>query len=215
MATDPVNPEPVHIALFAKAPVAGQAKTRLIPALGATGAARLHRQLVRQAVRIACAAGLGPVSLWCAPGIGHRFFRALATTAGLPLQAQQGDDLGARMAHAFATLTPHGPVLLIGSDCPMLTPALLHDCAAALRHGDDAVFLPAEDGGYALVGLRQPQPALFGAIPWGSDTVMAHTRARLNGHGLRWSEPATVWDVDRPDDLPRLSALELALRCTL
>ncbi|WP_230411935.1 TIGR04282 family arsenosugar biosynthesis glycosyltransferase [Denitromonas iodatirespirans] len=207
-----MNPEPIQIALFAKAPVAGQAKTRLIPTLGPAGAARLHRQLVRQAVRTACAADLGPVSLWCAPGIGHRFFRALAATAALPLHPQHGDDLGARMAHAFATLTPQGLVLLIGSDCPMLTPTLLHDCAAALRHGDDAVFLPAEDGGYALVGLRQPQPALFAAIPWGSDTVMAHTRERLHLHGLRWSEPATVWDVDRPDDLARLHDLDLQAR---
>ncbi|TVO59805.1 glycosyltransferase [Denitromonas halophila] len=200
----PASPEPAHIAIFAKAPVAGTAKTRLIPALGAAGAARLHRQLVRHAVATAHTARLGPVSLWCAPDIAHRFFRALAVTTGVPLHVQHGEHLGERMHHALSTLTATAPTLLIGTDCPMLDATMLQDCANALRHGDDAVFLPAEDGGYALVGLRQPQPDVFRDIDWGSGAVMAQTRDRLREGGLHWSEPATVWDVDRPQDLARL-----------
>ena len=204
MAMPPVNPEPVHIAIFAKAPIAGTAKTRLIPALGAAGAARLHRQLVRHAVTTAHTAMMGPVSLWCAPDTTHRFFRALTATTGIALHAQHGEHLGERMHHALSALTATGPTLLIGTDCPMLTPTVLQDCATALQRGHDAVFLPAEDGGYALVGLRAPQPAVFRNIDWGSDAVMAQTRERLRECGLRWAEPATVWDVDRPQDLLRL-----------
>ncbi|KAA3649461.1 MAG: glycosyltransferase [Proteobacteria bacterium] len=210
MATPPVNPDPINIAVFAKAPVAGTAKTRLIPALGAAGAARLHRQLVRHALRTAHAAALGPVSLWCAPDTRHRFFRALAATGDIALHTQHGGDLGQRMHHALTTLTTSAPTLLIGTDCPMLDRALFQACAAALRQGNDAVFLPAEDGGYALVGLRQPQPGLFHDIAWGSGTVMADTRARLRQRGLRWAEPGEVWDVDRPEDLPRLRQTALA-----
>ncbi|WP_260851515.1 TIGR04282 family arsenosugar biosynthesis glycosyltransferase [Denitromonas ohlonensis] len=204
MAMRPASPESVHIAVFAKAPIAGTAKTRLIPALGPAGAARLHRQLVRHAVATAHTARLGPVSLWCAPDATHRFFRALAATTGIPLHVQHGAHLGERMHHALRALTTTAPTLLIGTDCPMLDAGMLQACASALQRGDDAVFLPAEDGGYALVGLRQPQPDVFRDIDWGSGAVMAQTRDRLRECALRWAEPATVWDVDRPQDLDRL-----------
>ncbi|MCB1959150.1 MAG: TIGR04282 family arsenosugar biosynthesis glycosyltransferase, partial [Rhodocyclaceae bacterium] len=190
---------------FAKAPVAGTAKTRLIPALGPAGAARLHRQLVRHTLRTAQAADLGPVSLWCAPDITHRFFRALAATTNIALHTQRGEDLGVRMYHALATLTVAAPTLLIGTDCPVLTPALLRRCASALRD-HDAVFLPAEDGGYALVGMRAAHPGVFDGVHWGSASVMRQTRARLAHAALSWAEPATVWDIDRPADLARWQA---------
>ncbi len=78
----------------------------------------------------------------------------------------------------------------------------------ALKEGNDAVIFPAEDGGYVLIGLRQPQASLFTAIDWGSGQVMAQTRERLIELGLRWAEPVTLWDVDRPADLTRLSSLQ-------
>ncbi|MBL8450164.1 MAG: DUF2064 domain-containing protein [Dechloromonas sp.] len=87
----------------------------------------------------------------------------------------------------------------------------LCSCADALRSGQDAVFLPAEDGGYVLVGLRRPQPRLFADIEWGTERVMAQTRDRLRELGLLWSEPRTLWDVDRPEDLDRLRAMGLAM----
>lgn len=196
----------VHLAVFARAPLPGQAKTRLIPALGAAGAARLHRRLVLQVLATAQAAALGPVTLWCAPDAGQRFFRALARR-GVSCRTQLAGDLGARMRAALQATLP-APTLLIGSDCPALEPAHLHAAADCLRRGDDAVFLPAEDGGYVLVGLAGEAPAaLFENMPWGGDQVMAETRARLLAAGLRWSEPARLWDVDRPEDLVRLAAL--------
>lgn len=212
MAIPPNRTEAVGIAVFARAPRAGAAKTRLIPALGAAGAARLQRRLTLRTLATALGAGLGPVTLWVAPDDRHRFFRSLRRR-GLPLRCQSGADLGARMAAAFTA--EQGPVLLIGTDCPALAPEDLRACADALRSGNDAVFLPAEDGGYVLVGLRRPQPRLFEQVDWSTDQVMAQTRERLRETGLSWSEPRTLWDVDRPEDLQRLQALDSGLyRCS-
>lgn len=199
----------VQVAVFAKAPIPGQCKTRLIPRLGPAGAAALQARLVERTLRTALAAGLGPVSLWCAPDRRHPFFAELAALLGIALHDQRGQDLGDRMLDAFARLTPAGPVLLVGTDCPVLDPGLLAEGARRLCGPADAVFLPAEDGGYALVGLRAPVPELFAQMPWGSDRVMAETRVRAARLGLALAEPATVWDLDRPEDYERARALGL------
>ena len=208
MGTGRVNPDPPHIAVFAKAPVPGAVKTRLVPAIGARRAARLHRRLVQRAVSVACAAAAGRVTLWCAPDASHRFFNALTRRHAIELAAQRGEDLGARMLHAFGHHAPHGALLLIGSDCPALTPSHLHAAAAALDAGNDAVFIPAEDGGYVLAGMRRPVEAVFTGIDWGTAHVMAQTRAALAASAVRWAELPALWDVDRPDDLARLNDLE-------
>lgn len=191
------------IAILARAPVAGQCKTRLIPVLGADGAADLHRRMMARTVDHALAAGIGPVTLWCTPDTTHAAFSAHRERVAL--RAQTGGDLGARMLAAFEA-ERGTPLLLIGTDCPVLTVDHLRTCAAALHAGNDAVFLPTEDGGYCLVGLREPRPALFDAMPWSTDRVMPETRRRLVRTGLRWQEPALLWDVDTPDDLTRLRA---------
>lgn len=193
------------MAVFAKAPQAGAVKTRLIPALGAAGAARLARGFALDAVRLAAHFASQQVTLWCAPDAQHRFFRALHARFGVAVRKQIGADLGARMAHAFSNQPT--PLLLIGTDCPALCMEHLMAATVALRDGNDAVFIPAEDGGYVLVGLRRPQPRLFEDIAWGSEHVMAQTRERLREIGLRWSEPLTLWDVDEPADLRRLARL--------
>ncbi|MEO8752243.1 MAG: TIGR04282 family arsenosugar biosynthesis glycosyltransferase [Casimicrobiaceae bacterium] len=197
----------MNIAVFAKAPEPGIAKTRLIPALGALGAARLHRRLTRRAVLTAQQAHLGSVTVWCAPSPRHRFFRALQNAGGVDCRAQLAGDLGQRMLHAFRSQCGAGPLLLIGTDCPALRPQDLRVAAQALRDGDEAVFLPAEDGGYVLIGSRRPLPSLFEGIAWGTGSVMAETRGRLRAAGITWREPTTLWDVDRPEDLLRLAAL--------
>ncbi len=197
----------VQVAVLAKAPLAGFAKTRLIPALGAPGAARLQRRLTRGAVRCALDARVGSVTLWCAPHTQLRFFRAVHKTTGVQCVAQPSGDLGERMHTAFRLHCAQGPLLLIGTDCPVLCPVHLRKAAQALIDGDDAVFYPAEDGGYVLVGLRRPQPALFDAMTWSTADVMSRTRARAREQGLQVREFETLWDVDVPDDLSRLDAL--------
>lgn len=193
----------MRVAVFAKAPVAGAVKTRLVPVLGETGAAALHSGLVRHALATARQAG-SAVELWCAPDESHPFFARCATEFGAELHRQQGADLGARMRHAFErAFAARSRLVLIGSDCPALTAAHLADAHAALDD-HDAAIAPAEDGGYVLIALARPQPALFEDIDWGSAAVMGQTRARIAASRVRWKELPTLWDVDRPADYERL-----------
>lgn len=193
------------VAVFARAPVPGAVKTRLIPRLGAEGACALHRRLVDAALTMATGAGVGAVELWCAPGTDDPFFAQCAELHGVRLMTQSEGDIGARMhAAAAAVLQRAAAMILIGSDCPAMTAVDLRESAAALADGFDAVFLPVEDGGYTLVALTRPQPALFSGIDWSTARVMPQTREHLRALRLRWHELAPRWDLDRPEDLDRL-----------
>jgi rSAM/selenodomain-associated transferase 1 len=199
--------EPVAIAVLAKAPLPGFAKTRLIPALGAGGAALLQARLVQRAVASACAALVGPVTLWATPDESDPLFQAIGAHFGVALARQGDGDLGARMLAAIAAANTSA--LVIGTDCPALTSNHLRAAAGILRGAADAVIIPTEDGGYALIGMRAPAPALFSDMRWSSPGVMAETRRRLRELGLTWQEPATLWDVDLPEDLERLREVGL------
>ncbi|HPG03651.1 MAG: TIGR04282 family arsenosugar biosynthesis glycosyltransferase [Hyphomicrobiales bacterium] len=192
----------VSIALMARAPEPGRAKTRLIPSLGATGAARLHAAMTRHALSSIARCGLG-ATIWCEPGTDHPFFAECARDFGAILRGQSQGDLGARMHAIFACAD--GPLLLMGSDCPSVDVAMLRSCAEKLARAD-AVFLPTADGGYGLIGLQRPIPEIFLDMPWGTDAVMTTTRERLSRLRVDWVEPAQIWDVDTPDDLARLAA---------
>lgn len=196
------------IAVLAKAPIAGKANTRLIPLLGEVGAAQLHQQLTFQALETACATAPGNVTLFTGSDPEHPFFAECVRRYGIPLVPQQGDDIGERMLHAIQHLSSKlDRVLLIGTDCPALTPDNLRDAEKAL-HGDTRmVFIPAEDGGYVLVGATDVAPAAFSNVNWGTADVMSQTRTQLSGIGWKrsreWVELPTLWDVDRPDDYRR------------
>ena len=202
------SPEPVAVAILAKAPLPGFAKTRLAPALGADGAAALQARLIERAVETARAADVGPITLWAAPDQDHPAFQTIAALFGVTLARQPDGDLGARMLAALAAAP--GAAIVIGTDCPALQPAHLHDAAGALAGGVDAVVVPVEDGGYALIGMREPQPALFADMPWSTAGVMAETRRRLTRLSLTWREPARLCDVDLPADVERLKREGLA-----
>jgi rSAM/selenodomain-associated transferase 1 len=199
--------EPVAVAVLAKAPIAGFAKTRLIPVLGARGAAVLQERLVERAVETACAAAIGPVTLWTTPDESHPVFQSIGARLGITLARQADGDLGARMLAAITAAKTC--VLLIGSDCPALTLDHLRAAADVLRDRAPAVVIPAEDGGYALIGLRTSEPALFSDMPWSTPLVMNETRRRLRTLGLTWHEPVTLWDVDLPQDLERMRGIGL------
>jgi rSAM/selenodomain-associated transferase 1 len=199
--------EPVAVAILAKAPIPGFAKTRLIPLLGADGAAALQAALISRAAATACAAGIGPVTLLGAPDESNPAFAALAAR-GITLARQDDGDLGARMLAALTAA--NGPALVIGTDCPVLSAANLCAAASILRSGSDAVIFPAEDGGYVLIGTRRPRPALFYGMHWSTPGVMDETRRRLQKLGLTWQEPATLWDVDLPEDVERLRQIGLS-----
>lgn len=201
----PLNPDArCAVIVMAKAPVAGLAKTRLIPALGAEGAAALAARMLAHAVGQALAAGLGPVMLCGAPDVSHPAFAALAPDPRVTLHAQGDGDLGARMQRAFErALAAHARAVLIGTDAPALDAAVLRAAAAELAT-HDAVLAPAHDGGYALIGLQRPEPRLFEAMPWSTAEVMATTRERLRERGLRWHELPALHDIDEPADLVHL-----------
>jgi uncharacterized protein len=197
--------EGTAVIIFARAPLTGAVKTRLIPLLGAEGAAALHARLVERTLETARAASFRRIELHGTPDINDPFFRFCAGHFAVTLAAQAGADLGARMLAAFASvLANHERALLLGSDCPALTARHLRQADRALRDGSDAVFVPCEDGGYALIGLRRVDPRLFEGVAWGGESVMEETRSRLRRLGWSWRELETLWDVDRPEDYARL-----------
>ncbi len=196
----------IAVAVFARTPVVGSTKTRLIPRLGAHGAAQLQAQLIHKAVARAQTLAPDNTSLWLAG-------QPVSTVWPREVKVfdQQGADLGARMTHAFQTLLQqHSAVILIGTDCPAQTPQDLHQAAQAL-HTHELVLQPAEDGGYVLVGLSAQVlthtparwPEMFCGIDWGSSAVWKQTQAQLAAMGLGHTEIEMRPDLDVPDDYDR------------
>jgi rSAM/selenodomain-associated transferase 1 len=196
-----MSAEPITVAILAKAPVPGLVKTRLEPVLGADGAAALQARLIQRTVETARAAAVGPITVWATPDIRYPIFQEFAELPDVTLARQPDSDLGGRMLYALMAASP---ALVIGTDCPALEPSHLRTAAEALRNGFDAVVISVEDGGYALIGAREPHMALFSNIRWSTETVIADTRRRMLDLGLSWREPLQLWDVDRPEDLDRL-----------
>ena len=196
------NTSPVSIAILAQAPIPGFAKARLIPAVGAHAAAVLQERLTGRTVATALAAGIGPVTLCCEPDATHDTFLKMVARMKITLRPQPQGDLGTRMLAAVATSS--GPVLVMGTDCPALTEAHLRSAASALREGNDVVLIPAENGGYVLVGMRKAQPTLFSNIAWVKSTVLAYMRTRIVEQRLMLVERPPLWDVDTEIDLARL-----------
>jgi hypothetical protein len=196
------NTGPVSIAILAQAPIPGFAKARLIPAIGAHAAAVLQERLTGRTVATALAAGIGPVALCCEPDATHDSFLKMVARMKITLRPQPQGDLGARMLAAVAGSA--GPVLVVGTGCPALTEAHLRSAASALREGNDVVLIPAENGGYVLVGMRKAQPTLFSNIAWVKSTVLADMRTRIVEQRLMLVERPPLWDVDTEIDLARL-----------
>jgi len=195
-----------RIVIFAKAPVAGLAKTRLIPALGAEQAARLACRMLLSTLQHAQAAGVGPVELCVTPGPSDPAWANLPPIQGIAWSAQTEGDLGARMAGAAErALAGSECVLLIGTDCPELDAARLQHAANALGHSD-AVLYPTFDGGYALLGLRRFDRRPFERMPWSTAAVAARTVECFRTLGWRLSVGGAVHDVDEPADLRWLPA---------
>lgn len=199
------------VMVFARAPVAGQCKTRLMPRHGAHGAARWHQQLVKKTLAVACASGY-PVELWCAPDSRHGFFLACRRRWGLRLRRQARGDLGRKMGRALHGASAAGTgALLVGTDCAALTPADLHQAALAL-HTHDAVLQPASDGGYVLIGARKNIHGALRGVDWSSGRELGQTRRRLHQRHFSFAELSPLWDVDHPADLRKARQLGLLNR---
>lgn len=191
------------VLLFTRYPTPGQTKTRLIPALGAEGAARLQRDMTELLVtRLKPATIQGRFQLTaCHAGASSSAMRRWLGR-GLAYEAQAGGDLGKRMARAVQNCFNRDArkVVIIGADCPGVSPSVLEQAFAALDR-QPVVFGPAQDGGYYLVGLSRPCAALFQDIVWGSETVLRDSLARARQLGLDPALLSTLPDIDRPEDL--------------
>lgn len=192
-----------RILVFARAPVPGRCKTRLVSRLGRAGAAALHRRLTSRT--LAAAVGTGSrVELWCAPDAAHGFFARCRREFGVRLRRQPRGDLGRRMAVALAEVLREGAAaaVLVGTDCPSLASADLRAALAALsRH--DCVLQHANDGGYVLIGARRFERRALAGVRWSSGLEFAQTRRRLARLGLDAGELPGREDVDTPADYRR------------
>jgi rSAM/selenodomain-associated transferase 1 len=194
----------VRIVIFAKAPVAGAVKTRLIPALGAQGAANLALRMLKHTITQAVAAGAGPVELCVSPSPIASVWQSFALPDNVSWSDQGDGDLGTRMARAVMRVTEAGEaIVLMGADCPELTATQLRHAVDSLQHYD-ATMLPTTDGGYVLLGLKRFDPALFTGIEWSTPSVAAETLSRLAQLGWKVQHHPAVHDIDRPDDLQYL-----------
>ncbi|HSB44638.1 MAG TPA: TIGR04282 family arsenosugar biosynthesis glycosyltransferase [Nitrospira sp.] len=198
------------LVIFAKAPIPGQVKTRLCPPLTADEAATLHGSFVLDTLeRTKAAAGKLKLPfdryLACSPSSTAVFFKIMEERQGVKLIDQVGEDLGARMKHAFETLFARGyrHVLIVGTDVPSL-PLAHYQQALAFLDAHDLVLGPALDGGYYLIGLNKPTAALFENVSWSTDRVLSMTRERADGLGVRTALLPAWRDIDTIDDLNAL-----------
>lgn len=195
-----------RIVIFAKAPVPGRVKTRLIPALGPEGAAALAQTMLEDTIREASAAAVGPVELCTCPAADHPDWHGHLPDGRVALTAQGHGDLGVRMARAAErVIADEGSILLIGTDCPELDRHRLREAILQLK-SHDVVLHPAHDGGYPLIGLKRFDRSLFDGIAWGSATVAATTTQRIAALGWSLWKGETLRDIDEPADLEAIGA---------
>jgi rSAM/selenodomain-associated transferase 1 len=194
---------PGHLCIFARAPELGTVKSRLANTMGEAEALRAYGVLVETCLEQLAHTPQLHVELWIAGSLDHEGVTGWSTRWNLPLRAQQGPDLGARMANAVeASLVRAPSVILVGTDCPTLDGGYLESAVQALDQ-HDLVLGPAEDGGYGLIGLRRPTPTLFQAMPWGTESVAGETLARAHRLQLRVALLDVLWDVDTAPDWQR------------
>jgi rSAM/selenodomain-associated transferase 2/rSAM/selenodomain-associated transferase 1 len=201
------------VAIMARAPLAGQAKTRLIPLLGPQGAARAHRKMLLKTIATARWASTGALTLWCASDIHGRFFSLLNQRFGLPLIAQPHGNLGVRMgaiSRNHFRVDQQRPLIIVGTDCPYLTPQHFDQVAQKLQTVD-VVFIGANDGGYVLIGLGKHIPEVFASIEWSTEQVLTQSIAQLKTVGASFCVLESLSDIDTPDDWQQLAPQRLKL----
>ncbi len=193
-----------RLIIFTRFPEPGQTKTRLIPVLGAEGAADLHRAMTEHTVGVAREWQRGSGGDIEVAFDGAEVSRVQAWLGkGLLYAPQSGQDLGTRMLHALERAFREGAkrAVLVGTDCPGRTASMLNSAFASLgKH--EVVLGSTSGGGYQLIGLRKPLPALFSGVAWGTDTVFEETLALATRLGVTVARLPILQDVDRPEDLP-------------
>ena len=189
-----------RIALFAKAPVLGEVKTRLARDIGDLAALEVYRTLLERAATEV--GGFDGRELWTAGDA--RAFSEIPALDDWPRYEQTGRNLGERMSNAFE----HGVDILIGADIPGLDTAYLQAAANALAT-NDVVLGPAEDGGYCLIGMTAYHPHVFNDIDWSTAQVLDQTLDRCRKKNLTVALLGTLWDVDTLADYERANRVGL------
>ena len=192
------------IAIFARIPQPGRVKTRLARRIGNIPATRAYRQMAEKTIRRVSQARLAPVTVYGAPHHCSALFRRWRRDYGVALRQQPAGDLGRRMNQVLGQCLRHKQAaIVIGTDAPALEVEQIAIALQKLHEGADAVFIPCEDGGYALAGLSRHCQRLFTGIPWGSSRVMQITRTRMTTTGAQGVLLPWSWDVDDATDLRR------------
>ncbi len=194
-----------RVMVFCKAPIADRVKTRLTPAFSGEVAAEIHKQLAMETLEDCLGLEDVELELWGSPDCSHEFFQCYRDK-GFKLLKQEGADLGARMAAAFAA-QPDRPGILIGTDCPTIDQAYLSRALSELNQ-TDIVFAPAEDGGYGLIGMSKSHPEVFAHVAWSTSSVLKTSKENCEQAGLSVSLLPEIWDVDYPQDVERWRALK-------
>jgi uncharacterized protein len=182
------------LVVFLREPIPGRVKTRLAASVGADVACDVYRALASHVVD-AVRTGPWHTQFWVDVADGVEHVRQWLGTEPL---VQQGDDLGARMRHAVAMAS--GPCVVIGTDAPDVDASVIADAFVALEHAD-VVVGPAYDGGYYLIGLRRPLPALFTDVAWGTERVLQQTLERAVIADVSVHVLSPLRDIDTFDDL--------------
>ena len=204
----PSNRKEALIIQFAKLPVPGRVKTRMLSSLSPIEACELHSELMLWTCLTLTEARLADVELWVSGGSEHASIRACQDLGITAVQSQNGSDLGERMFHAISDgLLRSRKLVLVGSDCPAIDARYLTDALTALDT-ESLVLGPASDGGYVLIGATHIEASLFQGVSWGSGEVLDETRERLMASGRSWSELGTLPDIDRPEDMPLWEAIK-------
>jgi rSAM/selenodomain-associated transferase 1 len=191
--------------VFAKTPIPGYVKTRLIPELGIMGAAELYKKMLHRTLGIARQSEFRTIELWCIPDASHPDIVDCIQKYLLDVKIQEGDDLGERMWFAFeSVLEKYQYAVLIGCDCPELSAVDLNYARKMLESNYDAILGPVEDGGYHLIGLKKNNRQIFTGIEWGQANVADITRSKMKNLGWTWDELPTKRDVDTIGDIRRL-----------
>lgn len=196
------------VLLYAKAPVEGKVNTRLIADIGVQAATKLQYDLIHDRLSMLTDAKLCDVRLMCAPSQLAEDFLQCRKQYPVTLADQTGENLGERMFNGVeAALQQYNYCIVIGTDAPALDEVRIKQVIDALHEDNDVVIIPADDGGYVLIAMRQAYSFLFHDISWGSEEVMRQTRNRLNENNISFEELDSCWDVDRLEDYQRYLAL--------
>lgn len=198
-----------RLLVFSKSPSLGKVKTRMQPVLTEEESLKLHIELSRYCLQEWSQPMICPMDIWVAGSISD-YQKALVNDSSYTFYSQVGNDLGERMEYAVATTLQSAQlsgVILVGTDCPFISNDHLKRVVEMMGQGNDAVIIPANDGGYVLLGLKLFYSELFSGIEWGGEKVYADTIKKMQKLNITYHEMDSLPDIDRPEDLPLLEPL--------